>query len=317
MGLVLTVMANPVYAKVKWNMATGYADGYFQTKNIREFTSEISKETKGEIEITVHSGASLFPSPEIFKAVRGGQAEMGELLMGNMGNEDPIYNVDNIPFLVDSYSSSKKLWEASRDIIKKKLDKAGVILLYAVPWPPQNFYTKVKFDDVSFFKGRKLRAYNAITSQMAVLLSAAPVTIQVPEIPQAFSTGIIDAMITSAATGVSSQSWDYVNYFTEVEAWMPKNMVFINKRIWRRLPLKNKNIILKAAERAEERGWRYSEASDKSDRETLAKNGITIIRPNSEVFADLEQVGKKMTDAWLKDTGREGESIIKAFMNNQ
>lgn len=311
--LLFLAMVITLEAKMKWNMPTGYGDGYFQTKNIREFVAEINKETKGELEITVHSGASLFPTPEIFKAVRGGQAEMGELLMANLGNEDPIYNIDNIPFLATGYGEAKKLWESSRKAIETKLNRAGVILLYAVPWPAQNFYSKEKFDGVSFFKGRKLRAYNAITSEMANLLGAAPVTIQVPEIPQAFSTGIIDAMITSGATGVSSQSWDYIKYFTEVEAWLPKNMVFINKRTWNRLSKKNQAIILKAAKTAEERGWGYSAEVDLQDRITLAKNGIELVKPNRKMLADLKAVGNQMTKSWLKNTGREGQNIINAY----
>ena len=309
-SILILIFSVSASAAQKWNMPTAYGDGYFQTQNVREFAARVEKETKGEINITVHSGASLFSASEIFRAVRGGQAEIGELIMSNLGNEDPLFNVDSIPFLAVGYGQSRKLWEISRPALEKSLDKMGVVLLFAVPWPPQNFYTKEELKDISFFKGRKLRAYNAITSRMADLLGASPTTVQVPEIPQAFSTGIVDAMITSGATGVSSQSWDFINYYVEVEAWMPKNMVFINKKTWNRLSKENQKIIMAAAKDAEEKGWKLSEEVNAKDVKTLAEKGIKVVKPAEGMMNDLRKVGKTMADEWVNQTGKTGKDIL-------
>lgn len=300
---------------IKWNMPTPYGDGYFHTKNIREFTAEIKRRTRGEINIVVHSGASLYSSTEIFRAVRGGQAEIGELLMANMGNEDPLFNVDSVPFLAIGYAESEELWDASRYALSKSLDKMGTVLLYAVPWPPQNFYSKEKIKDASFFNGRRLRSYNAITAKMASLLGASPTTIQVPEIPQGFSTGIIDAMITSGASGSASKAWDFTQYYTEVNAWMPKNMVFINKRVWRKLTKGQQNIIKSAAQKAEKRGWKYSMQANERDRNTLQENGMKIIQPNSDLMMSMKEVGDIMLKDWLKKTGKAGKDIVTELYN--
>ena len=310
---LLTIVVSSLSATIKWNMPTPYGDGYFHTKNIREFVAEIEKMSNGEIQITVHSGASLFPSTEIFRAVRGGQAEIGELLMANVGNEDPLFNIDSIPFLAVGYEESKKLWDASKPMLVKNLDKMGAVLLYAVPWPPQNFYSKKEIKDADFFTGKKLRTYNAITSQLADLLGASPTTIQVPEIAQAFTTGIIDAMITSGATGVSSQSWDFIDYYTEVQAWMPKNMIFMNKKVWRKLSDKNKDIILKASANAELRGWKYSEQANKSDRDTLASKGIKVRTPSAATMKSMKAVGSKMTNDWMKKAGATGKTVYDNY----
>ena len=232
---------------------------------------QIEEATGGELKIKVHSGASLYKSTEIFNAVRSRQVQMGELLMANMGNVDPIFKVDNIPFLTTGYEDAQKLWNASREMIEKTLEKRGVKLLYAVPWPGQNFYSSDPIKNIRYFKGAKLRAYNAITTRMAVLLGANPTTIQVPEIPQAFSTNMISSMITSSSTGVSSQSWDFVQYYTEVNAWLPKNMVFINSKIWKRLDKFHQEKILHLAARIEEKGWRDSKKRTLKIRKFLQK----------------------------------------------
>lgn len=83
--------------------------------------------------------------------------------------------------------------EVSRPHVEKSLAQDGLKLLYAVPWPPQGFYTKKPVSSVKDFEGMKMRAYSPTTSRLAVLLGGSPTTVQTPEIPQAFSTGIIDA----------------------------------------------------------------------------------------------------------------------------
>ena len=254
-SILLSLSAN---AGTKWNMATPYSESIFHTKNVHEFAQDVAKITEGKIDITVHSGASLYKAPEIFKAVRSGQVELGEVLIASLGNDNPLFKIDTLPFVATDYTSAKKLWMASKAAITQALDKKGAVLLYVVPWPGQNFYTKTPITNVDYFKGKKLRSYNATTAEVAANLGASPTTIESSNIPQAFSTGQIDAMITSSSTGVASQSWDFVNYYTRVNAWLPKNMVFINKKTWRRLDSKMKEDIRAAAADAETRGWAMS-----------------------------------------------------------
>ncbi len=301
------------YAAEKWNMATPYPDSQFHTQNIKQFAQDINKATKGNVDITVHSGASLYKAPEIFKAVRSGQVELGELLMSSLGNDEPIFKVDTLPFIATDYASAKKLWSVSKEQIKKALDKKGAVLLYAVPWPGQNFYSKAPITSAEYFKGKKLRSYNASISEIATLLGAAPTTVEVSNIPQAFATGQIDAMITSSATGVSSQSWDFISDYTKVNAWLPKNMIFINKKKWNRLDKASQEAIVKAAEAAEKRGWELSEKVNAEKEKTLADNGIKVSDASAELKTALDTIGKTIADKWLKSTGEKGQAILDAY----
>lgn len=312
-ALALPAILSHAVAQTKWNMATPYPDSQFHTQNIKQFVADVAKNTGGEINITVHSGASLYKAPEIFKAVRSGQVELGELLIASLGNDNPIFKVDTLPFIATSYASAKKLWAASKDATAKALDKKGAVLLYAIPWPGQNFYTKAPINDAAYFKGKKLRSYNATTAEVATHLGASPATIEVSNIPQAFSTGQIDAMITSSATGVSSQSWDFVSDYTRVNAWLPKNMIFINKKVWRKLGDKTKKTMLDAAAEAETRGWALSESVNAEKEKTLSDNGINVVDAPAALKSTLNAVGEKMSAKWLETTGGQGKAILDAY----
>ena len=312
-ALCLGAFSATTLAATKWDMPTPYGDGVHHTKNVREFAADVSKATNGELKITVHSGASLFKHPEIFRAVRTGQVPIGELFMGLLGNQDPVFKVDNIPFLASDFASAKRLWDASRPYVEKSLAKQGVTLLYAVPWPPQGFYTKKPVSSVADFKGMKMRAYSPTTSRLAVLLGASPTTVQTPEIPQAFSTGIIDAMVTSPTTGVSSQAWDFVKYYTDTQAWIPKNMVVINTRALKRLPAAQRKALLEAASRAEARGWEMARRETAEKTQILREKGMEVSAPTEQFKRELQAIGKEMASEWAREAGAEGQAILKAM----
>src|SRR5258708_32845310 len=101
-------------AQTKWDRPTAYPATNFHTENISQFIADVDKATAGKLKITVHPNASLFKAPEIKRAVQGGQAQAGEILLVNFENEDPLYGVDGIPFLATSYGSALKLYKASR-----------------------------------------------------------------------------------------------------------------------------------------------------------------------------------------------------------
>ncbi|MCZ6882861.1 MAG: TRAP transporter substrate-binding protein [Gammaproteobacteria bacterium] len=311
MGIFLLVGSS--YAETKWDMPTPYGDGVHHTKNVRQFADEVAIKTNGELKIVVHSGASLFKHPEIYRAVRTGQVQIGEIFMGLLGNDNPVFKVDNIPFLASDFSSAKNLWDASRSSVEKALEKNGLKLLYAVPWPPQGFYTKKPISSAADLEGLKMRAYSPTTSRLAVLLKATPTTVQTPEIPQAFSTGIINAMVTSPSTGVSSQSWDYITDYTDTRAWIPKNMVIVNARAFKRLSAGVQDAVIKAAKVAETRGWDMAQAETASKTAILAEHGIIVAEPSDQLKADLQAIGKIMGDEWVQEAGEVGERILADY----
>lgn len=300
-------------AETKWNMPTPYGDGVHHTKNIRQFSEDVHVATGGALKIVVHSGASLIKHPEIHRAVRTNQVPIGEMFMGLLGNKNPVYKVDNIPFLASDFDSARKLWAASRPSVEDALEKDGLTLLYAVPWPPQGFYTKKPIDSIADIEGLKLRSYSPAISRLGILLKATPTTVQTPEIPQAFSTGIIDAMVTSPSTGVSSQAWDYVSHYTDTRAWIPKNMVIVNSRAFARLPESQRNAVLAAARTAESRGWEMARAETDAKTAALAENGIVVAKPGKQLNDDLRAIGKTMSTEWATEAGAAGRAILEDY----
>lgn len=307
------VLATTLAQATTWNMATPYPDTTFHTQNIRQFAADIDKATHGKLKIIVHSGGSLIKHPQIKRAVQTMQVQAGEVFISILGNENPIYTVDSIPFLATSYPEARKLWDASRPYIEARLKKDGLMLLYSVPWPPQGLYTSRDVKTVADLKGLKFRAYNQATAKFAQLAGMVPTQVEVPDIPQAFATGIVDAMITSPSTGANTKAWDFVKRFYDIQAWIPKNMVIINRRAFESLSAEEQKAVLNAAAAAETRGWNMSEKEASEKKKILAAHGIKVIQPSPALESGLKAIGKTITDEWLKAAGPDGAAIIKAY----
>jgi TRAP-type C4-dicarboxylate transport system substrate-binding protein len=319
-ALFLAVLVHQVLAgQIRWDMPTPYGDASFHTENIRQFAEDVKVATGGDLAITVHSAGSLIKHPEIKNAVRRGLVPIGEIIMSRLANEDPVFEVDSIPFLATTYAQAGKLWDASRPIISNKLGKQDVILLFAVPWPPQGIYAKKLLSSLDSFEGLSMRAYNKSTERLAQLAGAVPTQVEVPDIPTAFSTGRVDAMITSPTTGVNTKAWDYVTHFHHTQAWLPKNMVMVNKAAFNALTPENQEALVEAAEAAEIRGWNASRAETDAQLKILRKNGMKVIVPNEitapseKLISGLRKIGRQMTEEWLETAGEEGKVIIRRF----
>ncbi|MBK1634935.1 C4-dicarboxylate ABC transporter substrate-binding protein [Rhodovulum adriaticum] len=294
-------------------MPTPYGDSVFHTQNITQFAQDVATATDGELDITVHSAGSLFAHPEIKDAVRRGLAPIGETLMSRLANEDPIFAVDSIPFLASSYDEARALWAASRPLVEEKLAAQGLTLLFAVPWPGQSIYTKAPINSTADLQGAAFRAYNTATERLAQLMGAVPTQVETGDIPTAFATGRVAAMITSPSTGVSSQAWDFTTHYTDTQAWLPKNMVVVNTRALDALPEDQRAALMEAAATAEARGWEMSAAETASKMATLVENGMTVSEPSATLAAELAEIGETMTAEWLEAAGAEGATVVEAY----
>jgi TRAP-type transport system periplasmic protein len=300
-------------AQTKWDLASAYPATNFHTENLNAFAADIDKATGGKLKITVHPNASLFKAQEIKRAVQGGQAQAGEVLLVNLQNEWQVFGADGLPFLADSYDEAMKLWKAQRPLLDKKFGEQGIVLLYSVPWPPQGIYSKKPLASAGDLKGIKWRAYSPATARIAELVGAQPVTIQAAEVSQAFATGVVESMMSSGSTGWDAKLHEHVKYWYDTQAWLPKNAVLVNKAAFDALDAPTRQAVLKAAADAETRGWAASQKANGETLEKLKGGGMAILPPPAALKADMAKVGETMLKEWLDKAGPEGKALIDAL----
>jgi len=312
LGIALA-FALPAAAQTKWDLPSAYPANNFHTENLQQFANDVDKGTGGKLRIQLHPNASLFKAPEIKRAVQGGQAQAGEILLVNFENEDPLYGIDGVPFLATSYAEALKLYKAERKALEDKFAKQGMMLLYTVPWPPQGIYTNRTLNTAADMKGLKWRAYSPATSKIAELVGAQPVTVQAAEVSQALATGVIDSYISSGATGFDSKTYEHLKRFYDTQAWLPKNAIIANRAAFDALDKPVQAALLKAAADAETRGWKLSEEKTAWYIGQLKAKGMSIDKPSEQLTADMRKVGNVMLAEWLRKSGADGKKVIDQY----
>jgi len=315
LGTLALCAGDGAKAQTQWTLPSAYPATSFHAENLTAFAQDIAEATDGKLRITVHPGAALYSAPEIKRVVQIGHAKMGEVLISLHEADDPMFGIDVVPFLATSFDQARKLWAISKPSIEKKFAAQGLMVLFAVPWPPQGIYAKKPINTVADMKGMFWRAYNAGTTRIAEIVGAHPVTVQAADLPRALATGLINAFITSSATGYDSRAWEFMTYFYDAQAWIPKNITFVNKPAFDQLDAPTQAALLKAAAAAELRGWAASQEKNRWYLDELAKNGMQVLPPGDALAAGLKQVGEQLTAEWLRKAGADGWAVIEAYRN--
>lgn len=308
----LAVVAGAAHAE-KWDMPLAYSATNFHSVTAAEFGKCITTCTGGAIEVVTHPSGSLFKGADIKRAVQTGQAPIGERLLSGHQNENAVFGIDSVPFLATSFDDAAKLWKAAKPTMEKILADQNLVLLYSVPWPPQGLYFKKEVDSVDDMKGIKFRSYNNATARLAELTGMLPVQIEAAEISQAFATGVAESMVSSGSTGYDRKVWESLTHFYEVDAWLPRNYVVVNKDVWDGLDDAMHNIVKGCAELAEYAGtWRAVEYTQFT-LNGLRDGGMTVGPASDRLKGELREIGAVMSAEWLENAGEDGKTIIDAY----
>lgn len=317
-GLLMAAMATPVTVwAAKWDMPVRSNDRNHFTQNIAVFADEIKDATQGGLEIVIHPEDSLIKQQDLKRAIQTQQVPIGEFLMSLYSNENPLFGIDALPFLATSLEENARLLEVVRPHLTELLEKQGLRLLFVAPWPANSLYSQNELNSMYDLKGSKFRAFNPVTGRLAELVGATPVTVQQAEISQAFSTGVIDAMITSPATGVDMHVWDYVKHYTDVAAMSTWNLVVVNERAFSKLSDEQKSAVEAAAVAAEERAWTNAGEISVRLTQVLRDNGIAVKEPTDTMRDEIAELRDVFIKEWLQSAGDKGQEIIEAYRSAQ
>ena len=316
MAVLLAAVAAPGVALAqqhRMNLADAYPQTEFMNQNMLKWGEEIKAATNGAVQINMHFAGALFKNPEIKRAVQTGQVEFGTQLMQNLGTEKRLFELDGLPFFVNSYDEGMKLWEISRPALSAYMEKQGLRLLYAAPWPSQGFYFKNEVKSLADLTGQRQRAYNEMTSTLAKLMNTIPTTVQITELPQAMTTGTVQCFNTSPTTAVVFKVWEYTSYFYDTNAWLPKQMVFVNEAAFKKLPPQAQQSILAASKTAEKRGWEMSREQVEVARKQLAEKGMKVMKPGPQLQGEFRKVGDTMLQEWLTKADDDAKKVVADF----
>ncbi len=299
--------------QTRWQLASGFAEGNYHTRNLRLFVEDVRQASGGALDIALHPNGSLLPQPQILRGVQQAQVQVGEILLTAYANEDPIFDVDQVPGVVASMDDARRLMAVREPAIEQRLARRGMHLLYLAPWPLVGMASQAPVPDAAAFRGLRLRTYSPISTRFGQLMGATAVLLPAPEVAQGFATGMVNAQLTTAPVAADTQAWDTTRVFTRINLATSNNAVFVNRRAFDALPAASQEALRAAAERAGARAWAMAAEADASALSRMAERGMQVLEMSAALAYSLREPSRVLTEDWLTRAGPEGRALLDAY----
>ncbi|MGB1344770.1 MAG: TRAP transporter substrate-binding protein DctP [Amylibacter sp.] len=277
-----------------------YSEGTFHVKNLQDFADALQTQIWPSQKISLHHSASRVSHADSIEALKSNDIQIAEIFMSRLDKLHPIFTADSIPFLAINYDDADNMWQSQKELVDKVLESHGLIALYAVPWPAQNFYSNIELSSGADFNGTRLRSYSSTISSMATLLGAQPVMIEAKDLEAALNAKQVDIIVTSPSTGVSTSLWNHTDKYTKVGGWLPKNIILMNRQVFANLDPNQQKLLLKISKDFEQKGWALSQRETFEKENELRKKGMVILQPTKALLVDLNVAGATMFGDWRK-----------------
>ena len=301
-------------ASTEWDMPIVWPDGNFHVQNARIFADEVNKATDGDVVINIHPGGSLgFKGPEMLTVMRDGLVPIGELLLNQQVGEAPLMGLEATPYLSSGYddlATLHKHWLPHVQGIAKQFNQ---MFLYIVPWPRQYVYTKVPVASVADLRGIKIRTYNRSTTGMFNRIGMTSVQLPWGEVVPSLAAGTIDAVTTSASSGVDGKFWEFLKYMYPTNHVWSSNVVSVNLDAWNKLSAANRDAIEGVAKRLQPQFWDVSKAEDSKKVKILTDNGVIYGEVTASMLKDMQEQTAPMLAETIESIGGPAAEIIDAY----
>ncbi|WP_282604346.1 TRAP transporter substrate-binding protein [Pelagibius sp. Alg239-R121] len=308
---------SPVAAQeIAWDMPNEYGETSISGEADKVFAERLEANSGGRIVITNHFGGSLgFKSKDHWSAVEDQAVPLASTYTGVFTGFDPIFLMNNLPFVATNPVQSKALIDAARPYYAGAFEKGNQLLLLTEPWSPVGIWSKKQINSAAEMQGLKIRTYDKNGTLTLKELGAAAIQMSWADVVPALSTNTIEAVLTSEEGGLSAKFQEYLDHFHYVNFTMGSNMVHINKDVFNALPDDLQKIVLDTAAEVEDELW--SKAQDRIDLNVkrLAEAKVTAITDVPASFIDeLKGAAQVAIDEWRAQLGdKKADEILAAY----
>lgn len=297
----------------KWDLPLAWPLGNFHVKNAQVFADEVRRVTDGEVDITIQPGGALgYKGPEMLGVVRDGLVPIGDVLLNQQVGEEPFLGIESVPYLASGFAEVRVLQTFSRPVYEKLAKKHNQKILYIVPWPGQNVYSKTEINVLDDLKGLKIRTVDKNGTDFFGKLGASPTQLPWGEVVPSLASGAINGVTTSSSSGVDGKFWEFLKYCNQFHWQSASNMVNVNLDAWNRLKPEHQEAIEALARELEAKFWEAAINEDEAKLAILSENGVEVSAPNPELRGALVAVAEEMWGDFVERVPEAGP-VITAY----
>ena len=293
-----------------------WRDSEFHTRNAREFAAAVAEATESRVDIRVHSGAALgVKGPQSIRALEENIVQLADISGFQQVGSAPVLGLESLPLLVDDMDELALLWVRLRPVIDSLFARWGLVVLYVVPWPQQNIFTRRRIDSVEDLVGLRIRSQAPIMTNFSRALGMAPIQLTNPETVPALATGMIEAIATSTSTAAAQKYWEFLRYTYRTNHLWSSNIVAINGRTWDRIGEADRERMIELAGRMEGHFWQVSRGDDAEQLALLEQMGMETLVPSDTVIEHMRDAARPLWASFAQSLDADGAAVLDWFLH--
>ncbi|WP_199091935.1 sialic acid TRAP transporter substrate-binding protein SiaP [Bosea sp. ASV33] len=268
--------------------------------------AEIKEKTGGRIDVQSFPNGQLGSSRDMVESVASGALTMVTEGAAQLGQFVPQLSIIEAPYIwKDAAHMTRALKSPLIDELNKALvEKRGMRMIGVNYYGVRHLTSgKKAINSVDDMKGFKLRVPEVDTFRaMAEAWGARPTPLNFSELYLALSQGAVDGQENPLPTIASAKLGEVQKYLVLTAHIITPRLVIVNEAAWQKIPQADRDIVVAAIDKAAT--WQDNEIleQEKGLADTLAKGGMTVIKPDNEAFRKpvLASVPAKFESKWGK-----------------
>ncbi len=316
MGLVPQAAAQGAKAEFLFRCAGTMPLEHYMTKTLEHYAKLIDQRSKGRMKIEIYPANQLFADKDLPRALPSGAVDMAQVNMAMWSGLIPSLVVEELPFF---YKDRDHFFRAMispgvRNLLDKDFETKGAKVLFWMDYGYTGLIGKKPIKTVEDFKGKRIRGYGEISTEILKALGGAPVFMSIGEVYLALQRGTIDGVLTSTCSVYERKFYEVVKYFTLIRCGEFQNQpaVLVNLKKYQQLPADLQKLLVDASKDAQ--GWGLDIALKGTD-ECLAKlkeGGMDIYYLPEREKKRWADATKGITIRYLERTGEKGKALVEA-----
>ncbi|MBN1631898.1 MAG: TRAP transporter substrate-binding protein [Thermoleophilia bacterium] len=214
----------------------------------KEFADKFNAQAGGKYTIEIHPNASLVSVPDSFEGVKAGAVEMGEWAIAVFGSVDPLFNMAELPFSVNSIEADAAYTQQMQKVYDQVCqEKYNMKCVLAFTCQGLDIISTEPVKTLDDWDGLLCQTISPPTAKVVDLLGGAGVAMDFAEGYQAMQKGVIEASPQSGSMIIMFKMNEVAKHLTRAYLTPASIALFMNLDAYNKMPEDIKVIFDKCA----------------------------------------------------------------------
>lgn len=321
-ALVSVLVATPAAAQEKLRIALDTNPIHVRNKGVEVFVEELKKRTGNRFAIEVYPSGQLFRDRDVPRALRQDALEMAVPGTWQLDSAEPNAALQSLPMFygVDEATVHKVMDGKLGQYLNKKFEERMRVKILG-KWMDlgfQNTYTiNREIKTYADIKGMKIRyPGGTANAQRITALGGTPLLVPWPDVPLAIGQGVIDGLLTTYESSVSSQLMDSgMKYAFEDKNQFNQYVPMMRANFFNKQPKDVQQAIIEAWDIAATQERQEAAAAQLEAKDVLVKAGMKVVIPSDAEVLQVRRILMSSQPELVKNIKMDQDVVDEALKN--